>query len=123
MSSMKFYDLMREFPEEKESLERLSEQLERLQSTGREQELTFNRIFELVEPSSQVILHSILQRLCTQGFVTQWVRVIADSGEAIKDYPSLVDVPDEVENWRTGRVMSITSDNLEVIYKIKSLAA
>lgn len=114
---------MREFPEEQKALLRLQKQLERLQSAGKHKELTLERISELVEPSSQRVLLSILGRLCEQGVISEWVRVFSSSGTPIEDYPSIFDVPQMLTDWKSGQDFVVDTDNLRMIYKVEPSVA
>lgn len=116
MSSMKLEPLIKEFPEERAALERLDEVVGRLQHAGTYKELTLDRLFELSEPSSQRVLVAILGRLCQQGVFERLVRVYSESG-AVADFPSLLDVPVAMEDWRTGR--QVRTDDLKLIYTIR----
>lgn len=116
MSSMKLDPLIREFPEERAALERLDELVGRLQRAGTYKELTLDRLFELSEPSSQRVLIAILGRLCQQGIFERMVRVYSQNG-GVENYPSLLDVPVRMEDWRDGR--QISTDDLKLIYAIR----
>lgn len=114
---------MKEFPEERSALLRLQEELNRLQRSGKHKELTLERIYDLTEPSSQRVLLSILGRLCQEGVISEWVRVMSPSGEAIQDYASAMDVPAVVTDWHNGMDIPVEMDSLRMIYKIEAQQA
>ena len=118
MSSMKLETLIKQFPEESVALSRLQEHLNNWMLSGRYKEFTWERACELTEPQSQNVLLEVLSELCNEGLISYWVRVMSVTGESIKDYPSLGDVPLTLTDWHTGQDVRVEFDKLRVIFKI-----
>lgn len=116
MSSMKLETLIKQFPEEREALQRLQEHLSRWMQSSKYKEFTWERACELVEPHSQNVLLEVLSELCEEGVISSRVRVMSPSGAAIKDFLSVLDVPLKLNDWSNGQEILVDLDNLKTVF-------
>jgi hypothetical protein len=117
MSSIRLDTLIDEFPEERDSIEKLSAFIDKKQAgEPRRTELTVQRIFDVVEPSSEGTLLSILQRLVQQGVLTKVLRVESDSTGGIGDFESLDKIPRVLWDSRVGVNVEVRLDQVKLVY-------
>jgi hypothetical protein len=119
MSSVNLDILINEFPEEKVAVERLAAYLDSASTSGVARELTVQRLYDLISPSSQRVLAKILVRLVQQGVFTQVVRVESEALGGIGDFESIVDVPPVLFDSRIGRNVDVNLDKIRLIYKLQ----
>ena len=120
MSSANLELLINEFPEEQVAVERLVAFLDSASVTASYQrELTAQRLYELVQPSSQRVLAKILVRLVQKGVLKKIVRVESDGLGGIGDFESILDVPLVLFDSRVGRDVEVRPDQIHLIYKLK----
>lgn len=115
MSSPQFAALIAEFPEERDTIARL----EHLLGEGKAREVTFDRMIGLVEPQSPQALALILAELSLAGIVRRFVRVesrVTKGG--IKDFPTLLDVPNRIHDFRTDTEIEVTPGDLKQFFAI-----
>ncbi|MES1983238.1 MAG: hypothetical protein V4443_12295 [Pseudomonadota bacterium] len=118
MSSANLDTLIAEFPEEKDAVDRLARILDSKPVSGAIRELTVQRLYDLIHPSSQRVLAKILERLVQQGVVEQVVRVESDALGGIGDFNSIIEVPPVLFDSRTGRNIEVRFDQIRLIYKL-----
>lgn len=119
MSSVNLDTLINEFPEEKVAVERLAAYLDSASASGAARELTVQRLYDLISPSSQRVLAKILVRLVQQGVFKQVVRVESEALGGIGDFESIVDVPPVLFDSRIGRNVDVNLDKIRLIYKLQ----
>lgn len=121
MSSPKLDRLTTEFPEESAAIQRLVQFLEKFQSDFSEREsLSIRRLFDVAHPSSQAVLARILQRLVEERVLKQIVRVESETLGGIKDFPSIVDVPRVIHDWRRDVEVEVRPENIRLYYKLEN---
>lgn len=119
MSSANLDTLITEFPEEKDAVDRLTAYLDSASVSGYARELTVQRLYDLISPSSQRVLAKILTRLVQQGIFKQVVRVESEALGGIGDYESITDIPPVIFDSRIGRNVDVSLDRVRVIYKLQ----
>lgn len=119
MSSLNLDYLIIEFPEEKSSIKRLYEYINSSIEKGRPRELTVQRLFDLIQPSSLRVLAKMLQLLVNHGVFKKIVRVESDSLGGIGNYQSLTEVPSVIFDSRIGHEIEVRLDQIQVIYRLE----
>ena len=81
-------------------------------------EFTFERLADLVEHYTEIELAAALDELIRRGRLRQIVRVESPHGRGgIKDFDSILEVPDRIHDYRTDTDLDITPSNLRVLYR------
>lgn len=115
MSLASFSELIAKYPGEKRTLKRLET------LTGKEQshEYTFAHLYKKLAPSSPEALALILEELVRRGMLQRVFRVEsrASSG-GIRDFSSLMEVPERIADSRTEEQFSVAPDDVRVIFKL-----
>lgn len=120
MSSVKLDSLISEFPEEEGAARRLIDYLESGDKSNHSvRELTVQRLFDLVHPSSQRVLAKMLARLTEQGVLRRIVRVESEAHGGIGDFDSLSDIPLVMFDFRLGRDVEVRLDQVRLIYRVQ----
>jgi hypothetical protein len=119
MSLQNLDNIITEFPEERDSVKRLEGYLRSAIEAGIDRELTVQRLYDVVHPSSQRALAKILIRLVQAGIFKEVVRVESDASGGIADFSSLLDVPPVIFDGRIGRIVEVRSDQIHLIYKLE----
>ena len=115
MSSPQFAALIAEFPEERDTINRL----EKLLGEGQERVVALDRMIGLVEPHSTESLALILAELSLANLLRRFVRVESPSNKGgIKDFPTLSDVPERIYDWRADREIDVTPENVHLFFAI-----
>jgi hypothetical protein len=123
MSSASLDLLINEFPEEQVAVERLAAFLDSASSSAPyKRELTVQRLYELIKPSSQRVLAKLLTRLVEQRVFKKVVRVESDALGGIGDFESILDVPLVLFDSRMGREIEVRPDQIHLIYKLEQPA-
>lgn len=118
MSSVKLRPLIREFPEEREAVARLARFIETSRRPGKDRFYTFERFFDVAEPSSQRVLLGIVTRLVQQGVLKKLVRVESVAGGGIQDFDSLQDVPERLFDTRQGYEVEVQPEQVRLMFKL-----
>jgi hypothetical protein len=106
---------MRSFPSDTDTVQRL-EGIFRKASP--QQEFTFQKLFQLVRPSSPQALVLILDELVHEGLIRRLFRVESpQSGGGLRDYETLEEIPETLHDWRTDEVTEVTPENVRPIFK------
>lgn len=113
-SSVEFGNLISQFPSEKNAIERI----ERLFSE-KGHEFPLENIYALAQPNSTYALANIMMKLVELGAVQKKFRVISpsDPGGGIGEYSSLIDIPENLYDPRSGLQLDVTPSLIKVIYK------
>lgn len=85
---------MRDFPLDSEAIKNLSDFFLATARENRTVWLSFERLFEIANPTSFASLSRILQTLVAQRTLTEVYRVEYGAGITSKSYKSLADIPD-----------------------------
>ncbi len=113
MSSEKFSSITSEFPRERESVSRLGE----LIGSGKRREMTIDHLTLRVQPSSEVDLVRILERLVYDGTIQRVYRVESPGNLGpIEDFDDFREVPEEIFDPHTGAEISVTPRNVRVMF-------
>lgn len=112
---MKFEHLMRDFPRDSEAIKNLSDFFCDAAQKNRTLSLSFDRLFEIANPTSMATLARILQQLIDTHTLTQVYRVEYGAGIASSDFHSLSEIP-EVLYDREGFEVIPDLDNTKAYY-------
>jgi hypothetical protein len=123
MSSVKLDFLIDEFPEEQEAVGRLQRFIDScLESGPSVREVTIQRIFDIVHPSTQRILVKMLMRMVEHGMMDKIIRIESDARGGIgDDYKSVMDIPNVMFDRRLGHEIEVRPDQIRTIYSIHRL--
>jgi hypothetical protein len=82
---------------------------------------TLESLMNVVETDDYLDLAEGVAALVHDGLLEQFVRVESprDRG-GIKDFPSIVDVPLQIFDWRTGTQLQLAPENLRIMYRLPS---
>jgi hypothetical protein len=98
----------------------LAERVQRVFAEPREQppEFTFGHLLQEVQPASPDELALALAQLTTTRFLEKIIRVESpESHGGIGDFHSLAEIPHEMRDWRTNRVIEVRPENLTIIFR------
>jgi hypothetical protein len=118
MFSMKFEHLMRDFPLEEDAIQRLSDYFQESAEKKRTLSLSFDRLFDIANPSSTASLAQILQELIEDEVLVEVFRVESEPGVGSDDYLSLQDIP-EIVSDRNGLELIPDLYNTKTYYKFQ----
>lgn len=112
-----YLNLMKNNPIEKKALELLSELYKKNDNNS-------NKVFPLPVFLEKLSLapspasYSIISFLENKGLIKKIIRVESPSCGGIGDFDSLLDVPPVLEDFRTGLDITVTSENIRVLYSL-----
>lgn len=109
---MKFEHLMHDFPRDSEAIKNLSDFFLDAAEKKRMVSLSFDRLFEIANPTSMATLARIIQQLIDAHTLTQVYRVEYGSGIG-SDFKSLSEIPEVIYD----------RDGLEVIPDVQNTKA
>lgn len=112
---MKFEHLMRDFPRDSEAIKNLSDFFVDAAQKKWTVSLSFDRLFEIANPSSMATLARIIQQLIEAHTLTQVYRVEYGSGIGSADFKNLSEIP-EVLYDRDGMEVIPDVENTKAYY-------
>lgn len=115
---MKLKDIIDRNPNERQAIERLEAWLEGKPLKGKV--FPFERMYEIVQPSSMTALARILYELVQYGILKETVSVESSNGGGIASFDSVTDVPDVIHDLRTDTEMRVRPENIRVLYRVAS---
>jgi hypothetical protein len=89
--------------------------------SGAVPEYTFDHLYQKAGFSSPEALSLVLAELVDRGEIQKRVRVESPSTGGIGDYESLQEVPKTVYDWRSDKQLTVTPENLQVIFKLQNV--
>ena len=94
--------------------------LEGLQAVLRENEAyDFDRLVDLVRPESEFELRLLLGKLVRAGHLRILYRVLSPEAHGgIRDFDSLDEVPETIDDWRVGRQIDVNAENIRALYEL-----
>ena len=111
MRSDKFETITAEKPEWKDTIQALADLLE----PGKE--YSFNFLVHRLPDVPPAQLSLVLSELDDVGVLQRIVRVESpETGGGIGDFRSLLDVPETIVDYRTGKTLEVTPDNIRTIF-------
>lgn len=117
MSSKEYLNLMREHPESREAFERLSELFIEL---GRDSNrlLPLPRMLNMLslEPSPKTF--TLIHALESDGFIHKVIQIESPAIGGIEKYNSLLDIPEYVDDFRTGMRLKVAPEHIKILYSI-----
>ncbi|WP_241074822.1 hypothetical protein [Achromobacter insuavis] len=120
MFSQNLNALIREFPEERDAVSRLTERFIRdAEKLGDKAQYPANRIYDVAQPMSGWALLAILERLCELGILSKFVRVESDRSGAIDDFATVLDVPHVLFDPKIGHDVEIRPDQLKLYFRLQ----
>lgn len=120
MSSDTLSGLLEAHPNEKQAVSRLMDLISSIREEGGK-ELSFDLIFDRVEPKSHHALAEIVSELVEAGLLKERVKVMSRgmSGGVIEVFGSIYDLPDTItDDLSHGELMRITPQDLRLVYQI-----
>lgn len=113
--SQQFQALTHQYPDEVDSLHRL----ESLFSHNKRTYIALEGLYALARPASNYALLKILTELVDQGYIGKSYQIISPiNGEGIKEFSSFLEIPHEIEDWRShNETITVTPSLVKVIYK------
>jgi hypothetical protein len=112
MSSDKYSSLTSEFPDERETVSRLSA----LVGTGQQRELPLDALIVRLAPKSDIDLVRILERLVFDGTIERVYRVENASYAPIDEFANRRVIPEQIFDPHTGTDMVVTPRNVRVVF-------
>ncbi|MEO7495971.1 MAG: hypothetical protein ABIT83_10705 [Massilia sp.] len=119
MYSTKFDTLIDEFPEESAAVGRLLELIREGEARPGRKEYLPNRLYDVLQPSNYRVLVSMLSSAVDKGLLKRSFRVISSVGGGIGDFDSILDIPVEIYDSRTGRSVNVSPDSIELVFFVK----
>lgn len=80
----------------------------------------FERMYEIVQPSSMAALARILYELVQYGILKETVSVESSNGGGIASFDCVTDVPEVIHDWRTDTHIRVQPENIRVLYRVAS---
>lgn len=120
MSTINSETLINNFPEDRDTVQRLLAIFDDSQEQARLKEFTLKRLFDRTLPRSEIALAQILNYLVSTGSLKRIVRVESPNLGGVKDFSSLMEVPEVIHDWRRDIEMCVTPEDINIIYKVIS---
>lgn len=114
---MKFEHLMHDFPRDSEAIENLSKFFAESARINRTVSVSFDRLFEIANPTSMAALARIIQELIEHHALTQVYRVEYSYEASSDNYESLSDIPDVLYD-RNGFEVVPDIENTKAYYLV-----
>jgi hypothetical protein len=119
MFSIRYKDLINEFPSESQAIARLAEFIEAKQEKQAfSSRYTIDRFWELTQPSSFVNLTKILRILVKDQILDVTYQIESVAGGGIKELDSLTSIPESIHDWRQDIVVPVYPENIHIYYKL-----
>lgn len=120
MSTINSETLINNFPQDRDTVQRLIAIFDDSQEQTRRNEFTLKRLFDRTLPRSEIALVQILNYLVNTGSLKRIVRVESPNLGGVEDFSSLMDVPEVIYDWRRDIEMCVTPENINILYKVNS---
>ncbi|MGK5012112.1 hypothetical protein [Janthinobacterium sp. MDB2-8] len=121
MSSTRLNFLINEFPEEVDAISRLGDIVcDSESSEAGVREVTSQRMYDLVRPSSLRVLVRMMARAAELGVVEKSVRVESIAKGGIGDFASVSDIPPVIYDSRLGYEVEVSLEQIRLIYKVNT---
>jgi hypothetical protein len=117
MFSEKLSNLMNRHPENQDVYRRLGELYEEMGSNPRAS-LPLLRMLDKLHLPPSLSTFSIIRALEVEGVLRKIIRVESPSQAGLEDFDSIMDVPEVMEDFRTGMELKVTAENIKVLYSI-----
>jgi hypothetical protein len=106
---------------ERKRREDLKKRIAQLFATNIQSQFTVRHLESKLGRVSITALSLALAELQAEGVIEKIVRVESpESHGGIGDYSSLEEVPGSLEDWRTGRTVEVTPENMTLLFKAHS---
>lgn len=81
-------------------------------------EFTIDRLMDVADVDDALEAAEVVATLVHDGLLVQFVRVESELGEGgIEDFPSMLDLPEVVHDWRRDERVIVSLDNIRVMYR------
>lgn len=116
---------MNSFWKKSEKQQRSKDELKRrvLALFDRGEMYSFAHLVEVLNPPSPELLSRVLTELAQEGFLRKILRVESPAGGGIGDFQSLSQIPREIYDERTDRMINVTPDRVRVLFSATRKAA
>jgi hypothetical protein len=112
---MNFERVTSKYPSERAAIARLGKLLDKY--SGQRTEYSLNRLCDELMPNNREVLASALGELVRQGTLKLVFRVLSPGTEkGIKDFESLDQIPEVIDDTRTGLKVEVRPENLKPVY-------
>jgi hypothetical protein len=118
MSYLKSDTLIDEFPEELAAVNRLIELVRANALRPGFREFSADRLYDVLQPSNYRVLVQILSSAVDKGLLKRSFRVLSSVGGGIGDFDSILDIPPQMYDSRTGRNVDVSPDDIELIFVV-----
>jgi hypothetical protein len=117
MFSKKFLNLMNKYPENRDVFKRLGVLYIEM---GRDPRVSLPllRMLDMLSLTPSSGTFSIIRLLEKKGFIRKVVRVESPSELGLMDFDSISDVPDVIEDFRTGMDLNVKPEHIKILYSI-----
>jgi hypothetical protein len=120
MSLPPYSQIIAKYPKERASVESLEDFI-RTRSAKGTAIYTLERLSEIAKPSSYEALALVLGELVQRRILDLVIRVESPGSRGgIGDYHTLLEVPSQIQDWRSDTMIKVTPENLRVLYRIPS---
>lgn len=116
MSSNNLDTLIKNLPEDRETVERFLEAFNK-GLIARKKYYSISRIYDLVGPASYFSLASLLAVLATYGMAKKRISVESSKSDYSEHFYSLEKIPDKIHDLYIDRDVDITPDDIHVEYE------
>ena len=118
MSTINSETLINSFPQDHDTVQRLLDIFD--DNQGCLKEFTLKRLFDRTMPRSELALAQILNHLVSTGAIKRIVRVESPNLGGLKDFSSLMEVPEVIHDWRRDIDMCVTPEDINILYQVVS---
>jgi hypothetical protein len=121
-SETEFAALINRYPSETGTIDRLSNFLvtQRSEDNWADRVYSLARLTTLLRPESSWNFAHIVAELANNGILVQLIRLKSQSGVGLADFTSYEEVPDKIHDITIDQDIEVSSDDLEVLYKISA---
>ena len=117
MYSMNFENLTASFPNDKDAILRIAELIEE-NSKAKKAFFSVTRITDRAAPISQFTLAYVLQQLESSGILRKIIRVTSKEGVGIKDFTSILDIPETILDRNRDINIVVEPEDLKIFYQV-----
>ena len=117
MSLTNFDTLTASFPDDKDAILRIAELIEE-SSTTTKTLFSVTRITDRAAPISQFTLAYVLQQLESLGILKKIIRVTSKEGVGIKDFTSILDIPETILDRNRDINIVVEPEDLHIFYQV-----
>ena len=111
-------NLIVKYPQEDETIQRL---FGFIHETSSDKIFTLQRLYDFILPSTTFIFTQLLSDLVEVGIMKKIVRIESPNQGGIQDFSSIIEVPEEIYDWRQETMIVIQPENIRILYQVVNL--